>query len=96
MELLGDMGLVKSHFGPFGDGVSVDASYMHGLRQTYHRLSSRFGITRWYSSVMRLKWKLILVYLEIVLISMRDRCMVCTEHTIGSEIVLDAPDGTHR
>ena len=23
-----------------------------------------------------------------------DRCMVCTEHTIGSEMVLDAPDGT--
>ena len=23
-----------------------------------------------------------------------DRCMVCAEHTLGSEIVLDAPDGT--
>ena len=23
-----------------------------------------------------------------------DRCMVCAERTIGSEIVLDAPDGT--
>ena len=23
-----------------------------------------------------------------------DRCTVCTEHTIGSELVLDAPDGT--
>jgi hypothetical protein len=23
-------------------------------------------------------------------------CPVCTEHTIGSEIVLDAPDGTVR
>ena len=23
-----------------------------------------------------------------------DRCMVCTEHTIGSEMVLDTPDGT--
>ena len=23
-----------------------------------------------------------------------DRCMVCTKHTIGSEMVLDAPDGT--
>ena len=23
-----------------------------------------------------------------------DRCMVCAEHTIGSEIILDAPDGT--
>jgi hypothetical protein len=22
------------------------------------------------------------------------QCMVCTKHTIGSEILLDAPDGT--
>ena len=25
-----------------------------------------------------------------------DRCTVCTERTIGSEIVLDAPDGIPR
>ena len=25
-----------------------------------------------------------------------DRCTVCVEHTIGSEIILDAPDGTPR
>ena len=24
----------------------------------------------------------------------QDGCMVCAEHTIGSEIVLDAPNGT--
>ena len=24
----------------------------------------------------------------------QDRCMVCARRTIGSEIVLDAPDGT--
>jgi hypothetical protein len=34
--------------------------------------------------------------LEIVLILMHDRCMVCTEHTIGSKIVLRAPDETPR
>jgi hypothetical protein len=34
------------------------------------------------------------VCLEIVLISMRDRYMVCVECTLGSEIVLDRPDGT--
>jgi hypothetical protein len=45
MELLGDMGLVKSHFGLFGDGVIVGASYMHSLRQTYHKLRNRFGRT---------------------------------------------------
>jgi hypothetical protein len=33
------------------------------------------------------------VHLEIVLILTQDRCMVCTERTIGSQIVFDAPDG---
>ena len=33
---------------------------------------------------------------DIVLILTQDRCMVCVRHTIGSEIVLDAPDGTPR
>ena len=50
MELLHLVGHVASRFHPFGDGVSVGAILLHGLRQTYH----------------------------------------------GSEIVLDAPDGTPR
>ena len=33
---------------------------------------------------------------DIVLISTQDRCMVCVECTIGSEIVLDALVGTPR
>ena len=44
----------------------------------------------------RLKCKLVPVYLEIVLILTQDKCTVCAEHTIGSEIVLDAPNGTPR
>ena len=40
--------------------------------------------------------KLNSVYLEIVLILMQDQCMVCVDRTIGSEVVLDAPDGTPR
>jgi CO dehydrogenase/acetyl-CoA synthase alpha subunit len=43
---------------------------------------------------MRLKWKLDLVRLEIMLMLMQDRCIVCAECTIGAEIVLDAPDRT--
>jgi hypothetical protein len=43
---------------------------------------------------MWLKWKLILVRLAIVLILMQDGCTVCAECTIGSKIILDAPDGT--
>jgi hypothetical protein len=34
--------------------------------------------------------------LEIVLVSLQDRCTVCTERTIGSEIILDAHGGTTR
>jgi hypothetical protein len=35
MELLGEVGHVESCFGPFGDGVSVSAREVHGLRKTY-------------------------------------------------------------
>ena len=38
----------------------------------------------------------ILVHLEMVLVSLQDRCMVYANRTIGSGIVLDAPDGTAR
>jgi hypothetical protein len=34
--------------------------------------------------------------LDTVFILVQDRCTVCTEHTIGIEIVLDALDGTPR
>jgi hypothetical protein len=33
---------------------------------------------------------------RLVLILMQDWCMVCAKHTIGLEIVLDAPNGTPR
>jgi len=59
------------------------------LHQTYHRLRNRVGHTQWYFKVMRLKWKLDSVYLEIVLILTQDRCTVCAERTIGMEVVLD-------
>ena len=36
------------------------------------------------------------VNLETVLVSVQDRCTVCPKHTIGSEIVWDAPNGTAR
>jgi hypothetical protein len=46
--------------------------------------------------VMWVMWNLVLAHLEIVLVSMEDRCIVCVKRTIGSEIVLDAPGGTQR
>jgi hypothetical protein len=41
-------------------------------------------------------WNLISVCLEAVLVLVEDRCIVCAKHTIGSEIILDAPVGTPR
>ena len=84
------------HFCLFGGSVSVGARLVHGLHQMYHRLRNCFGRPQWYSKVMRLKWKLVSICLEIVLILMQDRCMVCAERTIGLENVLDAPDGSAR
>jgi hypothetical protein len=34
--------------------------------------------------------------LEMVLVSVQDSYTVCAERTIGSDIVLDTPDGTPR
>ena len=96
MVLLHDVGQVEACFGLFGDGVNLNTSQVHGLRQTYHRLENYFRCIRTYSLVMWLKWKLVLVYLEIVLISAQVRCKVYVERTIGSEIILDAHDGTPR
>jgi hypothetical protein len=45
--------------------------------------------------VTRLKWKLGSIHLEIVLLLVQDWGTVCVERTVGSEIVLEALDGTH-
>jgi hypothetical protein len=64
---------------------------MHGLNGTHHRPENHFRLTRCYSYVMWVKWNLISVHLEKVLILIQDRCMICVERTIGSKIILDAP-----
>jgi hypothetical protein len=46
MELLGDVDHVKSCLSLIGDGVSIGAREVHGLRETYHRLRNYFGRTR--------------------------------------------------
>ena len=35
-------------------------------------------------------------HLETVLVLVQDRCTVCVNRTIGSDIILDAPGGTPR
>jgi hypothetical protein len=39
-------------------------------------------------------WNLSSFALEIVLLSVQDRCTICAKRTISSEIILDAPNGT--
>ena len=65
---------------------------MHALRRMCLRHGNHFGHTRSYSYVTLVKRKLVLVCLEIVLILTQDRCTVCAKRTIGSDIILDAPD----
>jgi hypothetical protein len=95
MKLLGDVGYVESRFGTFGDSVSVSARQVNNLCQTYHKLRNCFGRTQW-NLVTWVKWNLIVVRVETMLVSVQDRCMVCTKRIIGSENILDAPDGTSR
>jgi hypothetical protein len=96
MVLLGDVAQVEARFGPFKDSANLDARKVHVLCRMYHSLRNCFGRTRWNSKVTWVMWNLILVHLEIVLVSVQDRCMVCAKHIIGSEIILRALDGTLR
>jgi hypothetical protein len=79
---------------PDGDSACVSARPVHSLCQVYHRLRNHFRHTRLYSQVTRLKWKLVSVRFELVLVLVQDRCTVCAKYIIGSKIILDAPDGT--
>jgi hypothetical protein len=87
---------VEAHFDPFRDSTNLDSRYVHGLHPMYHRLINHFVRTQWYFYVTRLKWKLVSVRLEIVLIMTQGRSKVYAECTIGLEIILDTPDGTPR
>ena len=89
MELLGDVGHLESS--------SVHLEMVLVLVQDRCMVCAIYhlGRTRWYS-VTKLNLKLISICLEIVLILTQDRCTVCAERTIGSEIILVAPNGTPR
>ena len=57
----------------------------------YQRLRNHFEHTRWYHLVMTLKWKLVLVLSDIVLILTQDRSTVCVERTIGARFASSVP-----
>jgi hypothetical protein len=89
--VLDNVAPLEPHFGPFGDSANLDARQVHGLRQTYHRLINSFGRTRWNSWVTRVIWNLVSVHLEMLLVSVQDRCTVYAKRTMGSEIVFTNP-----
>ena len=89
------MGHVEFRFNPFGDGVSVGARLVHDLGQTYH------------NSEIILAHQMVLLGDEAQVEAHfgplgdsakldADRCTVCAKRTIGSLIILDAPNGTPR
>jgi hypothetical protein len=53
-----------------------------------------FGCTRCNSLVTWVMRNLVSVHLGTMLVSMQNRSMVCAKRTIGSEIILDAPNDT--
>jgi hypothetical protein len=63
------------------------------LHQTYQGLEIILDAPRYFYE-MRLKWKLVSVHLEIVLILTQEWCIVYAERSIGSKIILDTPYGT--
>jgi hypothetical protein len=87
---------VEARFNPFGDCANLAARYVHGLRQTYHRLRNRFRRILWTSLVTWIKWNLVLVYV-------RDSVSVSARYVHGLHqmyhrlrIDLDGRDGTPR
>ena len=59
-------------------------------------LSEIVLILTWVTWVTWVMWNLTSFRLETVLVSVQNRCTVCAERTIGSEIILEAPDCTTR
>jgi hypothetical protein len=93
MELLGDMGLVESHFGLFGDSVSVGQDRFMVCAK--HIIGSEIILDApWY--VTCVMWNPILIHLEIVSVSVNERSTVCAQCSTSSQIVFDAHDGTTR
>jgi hypothetical protein len=96
MVLLGDEAQVDARFGSFGDSANLDARWVHVLLRTYHTLRNHC-----WTHLMDLLGDVGHVESRFspfgdMLLSVQDRCTVCAKRTIGSEIILDAPDGSPR
>jgi hypothetical protein len=68
MVLPGDVGQVEVSFGPFGESVNLSTTWGHALRRLYHGHGKSFWAHSMVLQVMCVKWKLVSVRLEILLI----------------------------
>ena len=92
MKLLGDLGHLESRFFSFGHSVCVGAWFVLDVPHAYKSFWTQTMVPLGDEAQVEAHFSLS----DIVLILTQDRCTVCVKHTIGSEIVLDAPDGTPR
>ena len=103
MVLLGEEAHVESWFCLFGvvlilmqDRCTVCIEHTICLENQFRHTRWIYRCTRWNYQMKCIIWNLASVQLEIVLVSVQDSCMVCAQCTIGSEIVVEVPDGTPR
>jgi hypothetical protein len=95
MELLGDETQVEARFGPFGYSAILDVDWCTvspNIPWDQKLFWTHPVVLQGYGAQLEARF----VRLGIVLNLTRDKCVVCAEYTISSEIVLDTPDGTRR
>ena len=95
MVLLGDVGEVEARFSPFRNSVNLDTRLCMVCTERTIGLEI-VGMHMMALLADVFKWRLVSVSLEKVLGSTQERCTICAKRTTGSEISLDAPDGTPR
>jgi hypothetical protein len=84
MILLGDEAQVEACLSPFGDSGNLDARKVRCLCQMYHRLGNHVRTHLMELLIEWVMWSLVSVRLDIVLVSVQDRCTVCAKCAIGS------------
>jgi hypothetical protein len=92
MVHLVDEAQLEARFGPFRDSANHDARSCTVCAE--HTKDSKVILDALDRAPRCVICNLLSICLEIVLVSVQDRCTVSAKRTIGLEIILDAPDGT--
>ena len=96
MVLLGDKTQLEARFGSFGDSANLDARSVHGFAPNVPQAQKSFSThpMELLGDVGHVESRS--VRFEMVLALVQDRCTDCAKHTIGLDIIQNAPDGTPR